>query len=963
MWYADILLICLELSLTRNQASVSVSDSEPDIAQTHTFPSFDSKDTNGEASTVETLKELLKSCGTQLLASKSELERIRAMASGWVYLGLLMIHLYVPNYPLDPEGASIFRRKQLLDTRDQLVAKIELCKCEEALSSGQSTNFMIQDLEEQHSRITVLLQDLPASSGTPRNMSDLQSLFSELLRFHHQLVDVGRTQELLQALMDNDTTAVGREQVNQDSWNRFLERLKTRYISMGDLWYPVDAWMSRVRLGVSLWRHFAVSRPQGNQNASTSFLQALTIFPTIVGFDTMSSNRLVPPPLLDPQEWSTTRIISSISQIKKGDPLERHRESLWMSFEQLFGLWLQIKLRQDAEEAEKNSLYKRRKDVVIVQAEEELEAEEFRRLFPEYDDVLDESGIQTKVGAAHQPLISPYQLFLDLPDLSSSRLFAVAHQPGATLNVAAWAKQIERELHPTLDESSVFFRIRALYKETQRLQQVPSPADGYDFYHHSNVPEVVRAVEIVMALNKRLIALADAWPEQMVLRHLSERCEAIANLDVYSSLARVLSALEQLLLQTDDWQKYANKENGILDFQQSLGNLIIDWRRIELSCWAHLLDSQATLFAQSIGDWWFRMYESIVETSKSVGDNAETDFLREILPLLERFIVSSPLGQFTARLHLLEMFRIFVISIGPGGSDRPLLRRIAGLLSALVDYYRRFTSKVETALTSRRELIDKEVKSFIKLASWKDVNVLALKASAQRTHHQLHRSIRKFRAVLQEPVQELLTQLTEPPSQKQETLPSNTSAPSFVNSVPALYHPQPTEAHLVHLQDTLGVFHSVSYETTIPFLEANATLTEELCGNILSTIDDLQNSIPPSHAANKKSWEKNLLNRKRKAFSDLLKACKEVGLPSQLAARDRASQEDRLWLMERRAVIQQSTETTGQMDSYFDKVLSSLPALQSSLSSHADDVSTRDLTKLLNYAHCLLQYALEARTG
>jgi midasin len=871
-----------------------------------------------------------------------------------------MVHLYIPNHPLDPEGANVFRRKRLSAAQDRLTTEIELHECAEILSTGRRMNPMIQDLKGRLEQAGIHLRDLPPSSSVPRDMVDLQSLFSELLRFHDQLLDVGRMRDLLQALIDDNATATSREQVNQDSWNRFMERIRTRYPSLGDLWYPLGVWLSRVRIGMSLLRHATNTRSELGVSTSTSFLQALTTFPTVVGCDMLGSNTLVPPPHLNPLEWSTNRIWASISQIKGGDPLERHRMSLWGSFEQLFGLWLQTKLREDAEEKEKNSLYKKKKDIVTVQAEEEAEAEEFRRLFPEYDDVLDDSEAQSRQRGSPQMSISPYQLFLDLLILTHPGTSPT--QP-APINLAIWIRLVEDQLQTGLDNSSVVFRLRNLYRELQGLQRIPSPADGYDFYHDSNVPEVLRALDIIQALEERLSTLAEAWPEQMVLRHLLERCQAIARLNIYSSLARILSALEQLLLQTDDWQKYADKENGILEFQQSLGNLIIDWRRIELSCWAHLLDTQATAFSNGIADWWFRLYESLVETSKSVQADDETDFLNEILPLLEDFLIKSPTGQFTARLHLLEMFKIFIVMVYPEGSSRPLLKRIARLLGAIIEHYRRFTVKVQSTLASRREIIDKEVKSFIKLASWKDVNVLALKASAQRTHHQLHRSIRRFRAVLQEPVTPLLAQTSDPLVHMSMEPAEDNSVASFVTTVPPIIGHKSALTYLTRLQDTLQVFQSISHKNATPFLERNAALTEELSSTVLSRIDELQTSIAPPQISNKKAWAKNLLNRKRKAFSDLLKACKEIGLPSQLVSKDRALQEDRLWLMERRSIVQHPSEMTAKMDLYFDKILSSLPTLQSALGSHSDDISTRDLTKLLDYTHGIMHYALEARAG
>lgn len=948
-------------------SAVSESNQDPftitDETGYNVLPIFTLSEGLDEAPLVAILTKLLESCHTKLSISLPSPTRIEALASGWVYLGLLMIHLYVPNYPLDPEGANFSRHKQLLTTRDHFIAKIELYRNAEMLSTGQSTNLKIQELEGQLRHTRSLIQNLPPTRGVARKTVDLQSLFSELARFHDQLLDVNRIRELLRACVDNDPTAASREQVNQDSWSQFLERIRTRYALMGDLWYPVDAWMGRVRVGMSLLRHVAAARSQEVESASTSFLRALTSFPSVVGYDMIRSTKLAPPPHLDPHEWSAARILASISHIRTGDPFERHCESLWLSFEQLFGLWIKDKMKKEAEERENASLYKRKKDIVTMQAEEDEEAEEFRRLFPEYEDVLDENSTQIKTNAPFRPHISPYQLFLALPFLATSPIVTARHSPAAALNLASWTSQVEHDLHPDLDGSSLIFRVQYLNKELQRLNQTPSSTNGYDFYHDSNVQEVHRALDIVTALNERLSTLAEAWPDQMVLRHLSERCDAIANLDVYSSLAKVLSALEQLLLQTDDWQKYANKENGILDFQQSLGNLIIDWRKIELSCWFHLLDSQAVVFSNGVADWWFRLYESIVETSKSVGDEAESDFLRDILPLLENFLISSPLGQFSARLHLLEMFKTFIVRVYPEGSSLAFLQRMAKLLGALVDFYQQFRVKVQTALATRREAIDKEVKSFIKLASWKDINVLALKASAQRTHHQLHRSIRKFRGVLQGPVAELLTALPEQPAQKRGTGVSNISSTPFINVVPSLNRSQTVEAHLLKLQDTLQVFHSVSCTVEVPFLEASTGRTDELSDTILSRINDLQNSIPPSHASSKKGWEKNLLTRKKKALADLFKACKEVGLPHQLGIKERASQNDRLWIMERRVPIPQTSEMTTKMDWYFDKVRLLLPTLQSSLGSHSSDVSTRDITKLLNYAHVLMHFALEARSG
>ena len=44
------------------------------------------------------------------------------------------------------------------------------------------------------------------------------------------------------------------------------------------------------------------------------------------------------------------------------------------------------------------------------------------------------------------------------------------------------------------------------------------------------------------------------------------------------------------------------------------------------------------------------------------------------------------------------------------------------------------------------------------MASWKDVNIDALKQSARRSHNNLYKIVRKYRAILSTPVQPIIEQ-------------------------------------------------------------------------------------------------------------------------------------------------------------------------------------------------------------
>lgn len=85
------------------------------------------------------------------------------------------------------------------------------------------------------------------------------------------------------------------------------------------------------------------------------------------------------------------------------------------------------------------------------------------------------------------------------------------------------------------------------------------------------------------------------------------------------------------------------------------------------------------------------------------------------------------------------------------------LRTVSQLMLNIYGFYDQFTPRVDTFLTTERARIEKDVQNLIKLASWKDVNVYALRQSAIRSHHMLYKSVRKLRAVLQKPASDFFT--------------------------------------------------------------------------------------------------------------------------------------------------------------------------------------------------------------
>lgn len=78
-------------------------------------------------------------------------------------------------------------------------------------------------------------------------------------------------------------------------------------------------------------------------------------------------------------------------------------------------------------------------------------------------------------------------------------------------------------------------------------------------------------------------------------------------------------------------------------------------------------------------------------------------------------------------------------------------------LTNIILYYKQFQEKVQDVIKTTRKTLDKDMKDIILLASWKDVNIDALKQSSKKSHNNLYKIVRKYRNVISGKVTDLIT--------------------------------------------------------------------------------------------------------------------------------------------------------------------------------------------------------------
>ncbi|RDX53520.1 midasin [Lentinus brumalis] len=924
-------------------------------------------------------EKTLQSSLRNLATSQGE-HRYTALGRCWIAVSRLLLTLYVPNVPIDPAAVRQCVNRFRAEQRALYEAELVLQREHERRTFGRLDNPPIRYLLAMLREIQ--LPDAPETEAVP-SRSDvvrLQAYWTEISQFLEQVVSESKVDAVISALENRETSASMRERVLQESTAAFSQRLDSGYGDCADISMPIQLALLQMRLGLRLIADANAASEVGT--AEDGLVAAAVVsFPSVKGLQTLKGATL--------QQSSNTsfslalwRLAGVAVEIASGVELSSSLSHVDSIYEQSLRLWMIDKARKEEAERQEQSLYRHKTELNAPLTDAELEEEEFLALFPEYTDLLEEPATISD-NQARRPanLINP----TDVKRLSNihqnifglglrSEVVSTSRDESAHLRKSIVHDILLAEgshLPEALDQCSRPYQISLLLEQQGRLQGVSRlSSTPVNFYTDPNVPEVRKSSEVLRRMSARLSILIEEWPDQMVLQHLKSRCDAILQLDIFSPIAKVLSAIEQLLLQMEDWEMYANRENTLKSYQHELASTVVSWRRLELSSWQGLLRTQAQDFAEGASEWWFRLYEATVRGVAAASQEEEDDanavakYLEGLIPLLDSFMTSSPLGQFSARLQHLRAFEMYCLQFE---KRSPASRRVHRVLHSTRLYYTQFLPRVTTSLSSQQQVLEKDIRNFIKLASWKDINVHALKQSAQRTHRQLYKCVRKFREILRQPITPHLV----PSHAGSEESSSAPTVPVLrlsgdAPSLPPFSSPASHPDHLQHLDRTFKNFQTVVQGRLGPAIGSLAsTDVEDLSAEIIATLQNLASASAPGNASKeqREKFQKTLLVRKRKAWSDLLKELKRIGLAFNIKPEVLEQQSNPRWLREQPHLIEPKGDLGpfDKSEGYFLRLTKLLPDLRAALGNHHPDIGTRDLQRGTNLVESAFSYAVDTR--
>ncbi|XP_041831629.1 LOW QUALITY PROTEIN: midasin [Melanotaenia boesemani] len=419
----------------------------------------------------------------------------------------------------------------------------------------------------------------------------------------------------------------------------------------------------------------------------------------------------------------------------------------------------------------------------------------------------------------------------------------------------------------------------------------------YDFYQQPNMSQARLCLPVLQQMSEAVKQRLQDWPDHPALVQLMVVIERIMAFSLASPLAKFLNGLEILLSKAQDWENNASRSVSLRKELEAVTQLIICWRKLELNCWSNSLDNAMKRHTQKSTKHWFSIYQLVerflqeqrVETSPD--EEVERLSVSAVSSTLQAFMEGSTLGEFSTRLGMLLSFHCHLLLAPP----QPGRESLSSLLWNLHQYYSQFSEGILSRITQLRQPVEKELKDFVKISKWNDVNFWSIKQSVEKTHRTLFKFIKKYEEALNSPsVPALVEQGTsaslDSVDTNSEETPIHRVHRVLKNNLPGkgrdLQNGDPDEsAAASSLLARLPVLSRKMKKMCIQLTRKNAApeLAEDLdcfTGEVISNLKDLQ-SLYVDMTADKdkqKSEVKHILQQKQRALSDLFKMLADIGL-------------------------------------------------------------------------------------
>ncbi|KAF2875171.1 hypothetical protein BDV95DRAFT_603934 [Massariosphaeria phaeospora] len=868
-------------------------------------------------------------------------------SEAWVQLALAGLSLYIPNYPHDPALWPMIERKLFNRKKSSFEQKLQGLQQFQKGFTGQDTSLRIRQIEEA---IHSMGGEPPVPPIVRPEVSELDALqgeFTNLLSMIRPLVNGSRT--VHEASLD-DTL---RQNISHIS-----RRLSEGYRSYDDITAPAVGFLACLDIGLSLG--VQEQEQLGDIAKCFRYISSYTPFFGLHGCCNTESATLIE---VAKQEFThgqravdlrwhalhTLVIIRGVDRHYMSDA--KPQGLLHDIFSSFYSEWKSRLLQEQDKEAKNRSLYSYRGD------DEEAD-EEDPDLFPDYE--REQEVTSSPVSTSREHTIRHANIHSELFNGGDNACKAIT-------DLLEWCStEIARVSDGKSYKTSLDNALPAILMALQKKSNALSSSNGgrnYNFYFDANLSEAKHFVTLIHRIQHRYRQIQMIWPEHATLADVLRTCDEALAFRHVDPIAKIITKAEKLHGYIYEWQRLASRELSTANLYDDLTKLLVSWRQLELTTWARLFDMETEKCRDDAKSWFFVAYETIVAASESISDEESMKIhARELLKTLEGFFSSTTLGQFQGRLTLLQQL---LQHIAMRLNELHGLRHIHLALQNFIEYFSRLKQPVHEALIKGRQTLEKEVNDVIKLASWKDTNIEALRQSAKTSHRKLSKLVRKFRKLLNQPVSGIYksgfpdesaavrdVEMTEVlTGVRSEFLELCAPGISIWDERPSRYK---------NLPITVSMMRRISTPSAV--CVDGATYVDSFITDLELSIAQLQKATPNILTEENKETVQHLKTRKRKLYADTMKELRQMGIKSNLSSDLLAKQDDLSTILAALPAVSGTTSEHAQRSEYFlHKSLSILPQVRDVTREHSGDLTGNDVARSIGYLEGLLQSTIRQR--
>ena len=891
--------------------------------------------------------------------------KISNASNAWMSFGILAILLYVPNRLVDPAINQEVERKVWTWDKERLEERFKALIRFEHVFSGQSTNV----------RSRQIITKIEALGPQPHVAAVARPQIPQLSALQNEFINVLRLARNIDPSKHGKTS---QDPAVRRNLEQLITRLRSNYRAYDDLTLPLAGFLQCLVVGLDLSqsRHFKPCRDDKG-----SFLGDLKFIRTVCGRDSkLTSEVLEQPGLHELMLFGIARTVDPTLTACHG-----FRSTVDWAFACAHKRWRDMVATEQERNAKQSSLYTFRG---AREDEDDANDEEFKLLFPTFEaDERENMGKEISQ--------SPKDACLCIYDLHAA-IFSDQYTPtelilkmvGHNYNQDIFVREESAKENPSNGSAIQLLPKLMLIIHERSTSTSPQPGDVnlYNFYKDPNIAEATRLVALINRVGRHFSNLREAWPEHDTIAEIIRFCEETLSFRHTDPVAKFLTKLEKLHEVVHEWQKVTSKEYSAASLYDEITTLIISWRRLELGTWVKLFDIELEKCLADAKSWWFLAYETIIAASRSYyfdkDERPVESYAVEMFRTLQSFIAESPVGQFQQRLNLLNQLsrhlQLIVKDVSEESSDAHSEKGpevIYDTLENLIGFYGRYQQPVSQYLQNGRQLLERDVKEVVQLASWKDTTIEALKQSAKTSHRKLFKLVRKYRVLLQTPVTSIIEHGIPENSihdigESDGTVHTNLSLDSdkreyYRTATGICEHGFKNWATVPsEFKDVPGTLASIPAGIPALKLLNGPQYISDFITYLSESMSRLQKETPQTLTEDNKSLVKHLKFQKRKLFADTLREMRKMGIQYNLSENVLSGQGSLSAIM---ANIPASLKDSQSMalrsaEFYFHKSLDLMPQVRQMFREHSNDLTPAEITRSVGYLEGLLHLQIKQTT-